>query len=689
MKKAVNKIIDIGYKFLLIFTIVCLTSATIGGVFFYVNRSYCYLNPLVLIIGIIIYFLLIYKLYRFVIRLSDKKKKVTVAILLLTQFVLLTISTIFIKSVPKVDLIHIISAINGLNETGTIINNHYFSVYPNNRFLVIILYNLQRINPEYSYLFYNFFSCIGIIVMSYFTYKTVKEIGGIDKAILSLFICVLSPIFYLYVSYYYTDILMLPWASILIYLVVKMRQNIEIKSNILYGLLIGFLSVIAYKIRAVSIFILIAYLVYIFISLNLKRITIKIIPIFIAVFLTFLGTKYIEKMVFTDIDYDAEFPVTHWMMMGLNAKNKGYYSQDDFYLSDNANNVEERIEINISEIKKRINDLGPFGLLKLYINKLNAVWSKGDYSYQKYLELVADYNISYRYLVEDKNLILNYILQISKLGSLIGTIVSLCLLLKRKEKSIVAIAIFGATFFYLIWEASPRYSLSFLPWLVILGSYSYDKLKFGEYIKYKYKWSKYLIISLTIVILILNFNKYTNETLKTNIVSKDTTKKILYVELNKNVILEQTLTLNSKFNIINLTFNNDELDDSIYKLELINESGKIIYQINFSEQEIQDGVTTFNLDKQYDRGIYKFRLTTSDEGRLEVASVFKTEFDFYPGGKLIVNGEEQTSDLLFEIINLEKRGVYTIPEYMLICILIMFLEYVALFRWEKAFDEEV
>ena len=67
MKKAVNKIIDIGYKVLLIFTIVCLTSATIGGVFFYVNRSYCYLNPLVLIIGIIIYFLLIYKLYRFVI----------------------------------------------------------------------------------------------------------------------------------------------------------------------------------------------------------------------------------------------------------------------------------------------------------------------------------------------------------------------------------------------------------------------------------------------------------------------------------------------------------------------------------------------------------------------------------------------------------------------------------------------
>ena len=189
--------------------------------------------------------------------------------------------------------------------------------------------------------------------------------------------------------------------------------------------------------------------------------------------------------------------------------------------------------------------------------------------------------------------------------------------------------------------------------------------------------------------MILNFNKYTDETLRTNIVSKDTTKKILYVELNKNVNLEQTLTLNSKFNIINLTFNNDELDDSIYKLELVNESGKKIYQTNFIDEEIQDGVTTFNLDKQYNEGIYTIRLTTSDEGQLEIASVFKTEFDFYPSGKLIVNGEEQASDLLFEIINLEKRGIYTIPEYIIICILIMFLEYVALFRGEKAFDEEV
>ena len=53
---------------------------------------------------------------------------------------------------------------------------------------------------------------------------------------------------------------MLPFASILMYLIVKIKDNENTKSNIIYGILIGIISIIGYKIRAIAIFILIAYI---------------------------------------------------------------------------------------------------------------------------------------------------------------------------------------------------------------------------------------------------------------------------------------------------------------------------------------------------------------------------------------------------------------------------------------------
>ena len=65
MKNLVNKMFNFVNKFLLIFTIICFSISLIGAIFFYINRSYDYLNPLVLIVGSIVYLLLLIKLYNF------------------------------------------------------------------------------------------------------------------------------------------------------------------------------------------------------------------------------------------------------------------------------------------------------------------------------------------------------------------------------------------------------------------------------------------------------------------------------------------------------------------------------------------------------------------------------------------------------------------------------------------------
>ena len=146
MKKLINKITLYGYKTILIFTIICLSIALLGATFFYFNRSFKFFNPIILIIGTIVYLVLLAKFYKYTKDLTPKRQKITAFILILLQLILLTISSLLIRSVPKVDLIHILTELNSLHDTGKILNNVYFSVYPNNRFLLLVLIIMKKIS---------------------------------------------------------------------------------------------------------------------------------------------------------------------------------------------------------------------------------------------------------------------------------------------------------------------------------------------------------------------------------------------------------------------------------------------------------------------------------------------------------------------------------------------------------------
>ena len=688
MKNLVNKMFNFVNKFLLIFTIICFSISLIGAIFFYTNRSYDYLNPLVLIVGSIVYLLLLIKLYKVIIKLDDKKKKIIVGILLGLQFILLLISAFVISSIPQVDLIHILTEINSLNDTGSILNSVYYSVYPNNRFLLIILYGLQKIIPISNQILFSLLSTICISVMSLFTYKTVNKVWDLNKGLLSLFICVLSPIFYLYVSYYYTDVLMLPFASILIYLIVKTKDEKNLKSNVLYGLLIGIIAIIGYKIRAVAIFILVAYFVYLIFTKKILIVLKKFAPIIIGAILTITCIDTIENKFFTNVNVDKEFPMTHWIMMGVNEKSYGYYSQDDYNLSSSASNVSERTDLNIKEIKNRLSDLGPFGTVKLLVVKLVSVWGKGDYSYQKYLELVNDFNPSYSYLLEDKNIVINYLLQFSKIVVMFMAIISLINIYKSGKKSIIAISLFGAVFFYLVWEVCPRYGLSFLPWLILIGTCSYDTLN-TNYEKFKfYKYFKCIILVLTLALFAFSFNKYTGISYKENIVAKDSVTNVKYISLNKEAVITQTLDLYDSFNKIRLKFKVNEIDDATYKLELITKN-EVVYEKEFKKNDLKDKkYTDFYLDKTYEGGSYTVRLSSDSTSDLEVYIAYKEKFDYYPNGILEVNKKEETGDLMFEVVNNEERGIYTYLEYMTIMILTLGMEVIVLFRKKEEVNEE-
>lgn len=689
MKKVLHNILNFINRFSLVFTIICLGIATLGAVFNCINTSGEYLNSLILILLIIIYILAIIKIYKFINKLNDKQNKIISSILLVSQFLLLFLSTKIITSIPKVDLIHMLMEIKSLNETGTILDSNYFSIYPHNKFLVIILYGINKISPANNTILFELFSSLCITLASLFTYKTVKFCFGSKKALLSLIFCVFSPIFYIYASYYYTDVFMLPFASILIYLLVRIKSRENIKRNIFDCILVGIISIIGYKIRAVTIFILIAFFVYLTFKKNFKKLFKLLIPITMSLILTLTVANTIENHFFKDIDESKKFPITHWIMMGLNYNSDSHYSRNDYQLTYNGQTPEEKKELNIQTIKSRIKKQGIKNNIALIQNKIIDTWGKGDYGYQKYYEIVKDYNIFYRYLMEKENILINYILQASKIVVLLLCITSLVSIYKKKETSIIAITLFGAIVFYLFWESHARYGLSFLPAMILLGSCSYDKFNINLNKLKNFQYFKEWLVIMTVVILGVNFIQYTKPYKKSNIVAKNTVNYIKNIPLNKDTILTQSLKLKNDFNEIKLKFHFKQNINSILTLTLLNEDNNIVYNKEVFSTELNNNeYTSFKLDKTYPKGKYIIKLSSPSDNNIYAYIAYQDNMDFYPNGILLVNNKEELGDLMLEINNIKQSGTFSYIGYIIFVIITLGSEYIILFKKEGSKNEK-
>lgn len=122
------------------------------------------------------------------------------------------------------------------------------------------------------------------------------------------------------------------------------------------------------KIRITALFALIAILCWCFIKLPLhlflKRTSILMIGVICAVILSssILNTYGIK-------DRNYEYPVTHWIKLGLNEEGNGAYTAEDEVTTKEQNTYEEKVKENVETIRKRLETLGIYGVEKLYLKK--------------------------------------------------------------------------------------------------------------------------------------------------------------------------------------------------------------------------------------------------------------------------------------------------------------------------------
>jgi 4-amino-4-deoxy-L-arabinose transferase-like glycosyltransferase len=691
MKKLLYKIIII---MLIIFTII----ASICALFNVYNSTSDVLNPLVIIIGVIVGILVNIKLYKLLNNMKDSKIHILAIILAIIFFISLSTFGINHLIIPGYDLSHIERELNLMMTNGPVITNiDYFAKYTNQIPLTIILYYIYFIGKILQFgnlkVFATIINSLGMAVSAFLTYLTVKDLKNAKLGLIALIFFIINPVFYMYASYFYTDTLCLPFASLAIYLFIKERDKSK-KKSIMLLLITGATLAIGTKIRVVVAILLIAMIMTTWI--NNKSITIlikKSLLLIIGFMIGIFSFSLISNQFDIPEDTTKEFPIYHWIMMGLNDNTIGRYNGEDHAYTKSGETLEIKKEKDIKEIKSRLNKLGIPGLIKLIAKKICITWSNGAYRYIDKINNVENITFDYEYVAGNNIKFILYYMQICKSMVLVLFLYLLIRQIKHTNDDIkfIIISLFGAFLFYIIWEVQARYSLSFLPWMIILFPFSIESLTNIKINNINIKRIVPIII-LIITIILLGIGYKNNVLVKSNHydtrVSQEKTRGHALKEIHKKEAI-QSFKVKGKFNIVSIKFlKYEETEESNYMFILYDENMNIINEQIFSSNDVTNEkfkkfkFETINANNE----TYYVEIKCLDNVNhsLEVASFNYDPYTAYPNGILTIDGDETTISMAFKVQYKIKRSNTTSIFYIILTIIIISLELFAFVNHKKS-----
>ena len=693
-----NKFFSISYKIIIAILIVLFSYITLVSAFYGLDQN---LSPIIVILGTIITFFLFKFIYKQIQKLSSKKIKIIAIIISILFFIGLLLVGLLLPISSVTDLSHIIEYVNRMFSLDSLtITGSYFSKYTNQVPLLIFAYFFTKIGSIFGctnvVLMGTIFNALFMSIMAFFIYLTGKELKDEKTGLLALIFTVINPIFYLYSSYFYTDTLCMPFAVIGLYLAIKCIKTDSIKKKILFGILSGLIFFIGLKVRIVVVILLIAILALILINKEIKHKLKIYFALLIGLVVGLLGFKVAYSFFDINLNPNEAFPITHWLMMGLNEEHTGGYNGSDHDLTFNEKTYEEKKEANIEEIKTRLKELGPIGLIKLEGAKIARTWSSGNYGVYAKLNNTSDGVGIYEYLggYGNTNIFLKYSLQILK--TYISFMILLGLVTRFRKKSdtyhyedIIYIALFGAILFYILWESAQRYSLSFLPWMIIPLGLIYERInKKEEDLSKKEKYNHIMKISsialmlITTLLLTMNFYKYTLEEKTYEDVRILSYRGFSKIEIGENTV-SQTFTTDNNFNQISINFENTNKEEkSTYLYRLYDsKTGEILAQKEFASSNVNGNYkfkfddinptaeTTYEIEITKLEGESVLKIGTYDEG---------VYYKSYNNGSILTNDEEMTGSFIFRVDETHQRTYMSILSYSILSLGILAIEYVCL-----------
>lgn len=355
----------------------------------------------------------------------------------------------------------------------------YFAKYSNNHFVVLFLYQFFRLVKFLGGSDFRFWARILNVVFIdlslLFTYLIAKKLGSTKHADTVLALFFICPTTYVWLFWTYTNTLSLPFTMGLILLFLYTKDTQKRLSNLLFGAATGILAAIGFQMRPTVIITAIALCVCrLFFPKRTDKFYGRKALAWCATFglcfllscctLTAITTKHLQ-----DPERTGEFPITHWLMLGLSED--GRYNFDDVDYTMLYDTKEEKEAANIEEIKKRLASRSPQELFLHGCQKLYNVFGDGPDQYTQQDTYQEHQTKWFEILYGSKNSLPRLYCKMFRLMEIFLLFVCIIRTIRTKDTSryVLLVNYLGAMLFFLLWEANKKYNISF-EWILLLLS---------------------------------------------------------------------------------------------------------------------------------------------------------------------------------------------------------------------------
>lgn len=361
----------------------------------------------------------------------------------------------------------------------------YFSKYGNNYLLTLFFVwffrGMDALGVTDLYRTVYILNAACLVVGCIFSCLIARRIRGGAAAVKVLVLFVCNPVYYIMTFWVYSNTLSVPFAMILFYLGVCLYQIKNPKLKLLIGCIGAVVTVLGYQIRPTAVFPVLAFLVgwffYVMPKLRHRPWSIKrLVPrmaAFVLMAAIAAGTQIMVsdqcQQAFGSVSH-ANYPLTHWLMMGSHGKGVYNEADDKFTLTLPD---DKKGPVTRAKTIQNYRNLGVKGTVKLWLKKTAMTWGDGWFQMSRRLNQMEGYSWVYQHLIGGRSFAIKYYSQCFWLSILLMTVWNLLRQLGRRTALtydfLLMTVILGGIVFYLFWEVKAAYAISFLPFFFLLA----------------------------------------------------------------------------------------------------------------------------------------------------------------------------------------------------------------------------
>ncbi len=553
----------------------------------------------------------------------------------------------------------------------------YFMKYPNNIPMCIFTYGWIKLFsllglPRGSWM--DLVKIVNVVFMNlgmWAAFDLIRRHRSRKTALCFLLFLLVNPLWYLLGEMYYTSTISLAFSMGGIWLFDRAREESQLARKLFQYAGMGVLLAVGYKIRATVILTILSLLAYAVLTLGEQELRewknrllgwgLSLAAVLVGLLLVFAVYGKAEQHYAGFDPAETGYPTVHWIMMS--AQGEGQYNSADDAFTGSFDTKAERTAADLAELRHRVGEMGPGGLLTLFRNKLRVAFSDGTDDYYALFRTMQSPSRLQKYLNGGRSDLLAFYLH-SYHGLLMGMVLLALIYRAWKGKpefwDVLIINLCGAYFFYLLWEVDQAYSIPFLLILTALGAEGIslsveDASRPERELPEFFKWTPAVsggifLAELLAVVLVM---KVTGLPVRDYAVLQDQETSD---QLTLQTDFSQTFRTGKVFDHLDLWVANWDgaANDSVYDVTILDESGAAVaagqvigaeapcmsaYTIAFDQVQ-PDHVQTYTI---------QVAIRNPDCAIKTDFLYYQSSWNMYADGALYTSQEEQNVDLAFAV----------------------------------------